>query len=113
MRTRIRESTGRQLGRHAETQETVGRTSVELASCWARLRAGRVGRKEADRMHRKIGWDAKRRQATIFGKPRKCVRAAAAAFGLLASILTRCARVGSWLIHTAHGTASSRLFRID
>jgi hypothetical protein len=80
---------------------------VELASCWARLRAGRVGRKEADRMHRK------RRQTTIFGKPRKCVRAAAAAFGLLASILTRCARVGSWLIHTAHGTASSRLFRID
>jgi hypothetical protein len=48
---------------------------VELASCWARLRAGRVGRKEADRMHRK------RRQTTIFGKPRKCVRAAAAAFG--------------------------------
>ena len=107
MRTRIRESSGRQLGWHVETQKTGGSTSVELASCWARLRAGRVGRKEADRMHRK------RRQITIFGKPRKCVRAAAAAFGLLASILTRCARVGSWLIHTAHGTASSRLFRID
>ena len=46
---------------------------MELASCRARLRAGRVGRKEADRMHRKIGWDAKRRQTTIFFKPRKCV----------------------------------------
>ena len=46
---------------------------MELASCRARLRAGRMGRKEADRMHRKIWWDAKRRQATIFGKPRKCV----------------------------------------
>ena len=73
MRTRIRESSGRQQGRHAETQETGGSTSVELASCRARLRAGRMGRKEADRMQRKIGWDAKRRQATIFGKPRKCV----------------------------------------
>jgi len=93
MRTRIRESSGRQQGRHAETQETGGSTSVELASCRARLRAGRMGRKEADQMH--TGWDAKRRQTTIFGKPRKCVRAAAAAFGLLASVPTQCARVGS------------------
>ena len=73
MRTRIRESSGRQQGRHAETQETGGSPSVEVASCRARLRAGRVGRKEADRMHRKIGWDAKRRQTTIIFKPRKCV----------------------------------------
>ena len=110
MRTRIRESSGRQQGRHAETQETGGSTSVELASCRARLRAGRVGRKEADRMHRKIWWDAKRRQATIFGKPRKCVSSRRGGVWLeLASVPTRCARVGSWLIHTAHGTASSRL----
>ena len=114
MRTRIRESSGRQQGRHAETQETGGSTSVELASCRARLRAGRMGRKEADRMHRKIWWDAKRRQATIFGKPRKCVSSRRGGSGLLRICTDAgCARVGSWLIHTEHGTASCRLIRIE
>ena len=67
------------------------------------------------RTRRALNWEAVPLQSAVVAGPPYQISGSARVWlvGDPIRVPTRCARVGSWLIHTEHGTASCRLIRIE